>query len=131
MKNGMPPPWLGKTVALADFQSAPGTRLPASSLVYTWRLGNRVLTDSSGIGKSTLLATAPVRYRNADITVTVTSPDNSLVGEAATQQLMKQFPWLQPTLRNGVPVIELKPVNPNITSPADVLKAIQVIAESA
>ncbi len=73
-----------RLVALADLRSAPGTRLPSSSLVYTWRLGSRVLTDMSGIGKSTFIATAPVRYRNADISVTVTSPDNTLVGEART-----------------------------------------------
>lgn len=74
-----------RLVALADFRTAPGTRIPNSSLVYTWRLGNRVLTDSSGIGRSTLIAEAPVRYRNADITVTVTSQDSALVGEAATR----------------------------------------------
>ncbi len=73
-----------RLIALADLRSTPGTRLPASSLVYTWRLGNRVLTDSSGIGRSTLVAAAPVRYRNADVTVTVTSPDSALVGEART-----------------------------------------------
>lgn len=73
-----------RLIALADLRSAPGTRLPASSLIYTWKLGNRTLTDASGIGRSTLIATAPVRYRNADITLTVTSPDNSLVGEAKT-----------------------------------------------
>lgn len=73
-----------RLVALADLRTAPGTRLSSANLVYTWRLGNRVLTDSSGIGKSTLIATAPVRYRNADITVTVTSPDSTLVGEART-----------------------------------------------
>ncbi len=74
-----------RLVAVADLRSAPGTRLPASSLVYTWRLGDRVLTDASGIGRTTLIATAPVRYRNADITVTVTSPDSALVGEAVTR----------------------------------------------
>lgn len=73
-----------RLVALADFRSGPGTRLPPSSLVYTWRLGNRILTDSSGIGRSTLTATAPVRHRNADVSVTVTSPDSALVGEART-----------------------------------------------
>lgn len=73
-----------RLVALADFRSAPGTRLSNANLVYTWRLGNRILTDSSGIGRSSLVATAPVRYRNADISVTVTSPDNSLVAEART-----------------------------------------------
>jgi len=73
-----------RLVALADLRSAPGTRLSSANLIYTWRLGNRILTDSSGIGRSTLTAEAPVRYRNADITVTVTSPDNALVGEART-----------------------------------------------
>lgn len=73
-----------RLVAIPDLRSAPGTRLPASGLVYTWRLGNQVLTDSSGIGRSTLIATAPVRYRNANISVTVTSPDNTLVGQANT-----------------------------------------------
>ncbi len=73
-----------RLVAIADLRTDANTRLPASSLVYTWRLGNRLLTDESGIGRSTLVAQAPVRYRNADITVTVTSPDSSLVGEAST-----------------------------------------------
>lgn len=73
-----------RLIALADLRSSPGTRLPSANLVYTWRLGNRILTDSSGIGRSTLTATAPVRYRSADISVTVTSPDSSLVGEART-----------------------------------------------
>lgn len=73
-----------RLIAVADMRSSPGTRIPSSSLVYTWRLGNRILTDSSGIGRSILVATAPIRHRTADITVTVTSPDSSLVGEART-----------------------------------------------
>ena len=74
-----------RLMALADLRTAPGTRLPASSLVYTWRLGERILTDSSGVGRSTLIATAPVRYRSADISVTVTSPDSTLVAAASTR----------------------------------------------
>ncbi len=73
-----------RLVALADLRTAPATRLGSANLVYTWRLGDRILTDSSGIGRSTLIATAPVRYRNANVSVTVTSPDNTLVGEAST-----------------------------------------------
>ncbi|HRH55380.1 MAG TPA: hypothetical protein PK609_00765 [Candidatus Paceibacterota bacterium] len=73
-----------RLVALADMRTAAGARTQPQNLVYTWKLGSRVLTDYSGIGKSTLLATAPVRYRNAEITVTVTSQDQSLVGEART-----------------------------------------------
>ena len=73
-----------RLIALADLRSAPGTRLSPQSLVYTWRMGDRILTDHSGIGRSSLVATAPIRYRNADITVTVTSPDSRLVGFART-----------------------------------------------
>lgn len=72
-----------RLIAVADLRTSAGTRIPASSLVYTWRLGNRILTDVSGIGKSTITADAPVRYRNAPVMVTVTNPDNSLVGEAS------------------------------------------------
>lgn len=74
-----------RLVALADMRTAPGVRIPAANLVYRWKLGDRELTASSGIGRSTLVATAPVRYRNADISVTVTSQDGALVGEASTR----------------------------------------------
>jgi len=73
-----------RLIAVPDLRTDAGTRLPASGLVYTWRVADRILTDSSGIGRSTLVANAPVRHRNADITVTVTNPDSSLVGEAKT-----------------------------------------------
>lgn len=73
-----------RLLAISDLRTAAGTRIPANTLVYTWRVANRILTDASGVGKSTLVANAPVRYRNAEITVTVTSPDKSLVGEAKT-----------------------------------------------
>lgn len=99
-----------RLVAIADLRSSAGTRLPAASLIYTWKLGNRILTDSSGIGRSTLIATAPVRYRNADITVTVTSPDNSLVGEARTvvsatdpiARIYRNDPLLGPNFDNAL-----------------------------
>ncbi|HEY0948400.1 MAG TPA: hypothetical protein VGE53_02870 [Candidatus Paceibacterota bacterium] len=73
-----------RLIALADLRTSAGVRIPPQNLVYTWRLGDRVLTDASGIGKSALTATAPVRYRNADISVTVSSADSSLVAEART-----------------------------------------------
>lgn len=76
---------LVRLVAVTDFRTDPSTRIPASNLVYTWRHGDRILTDASGIGRSTLTARAPVRFRNADITVTVTSRDSALVAEAQTR----------------------------------------------
>jgi hypothetical protein len=100
-----------RLVAVADMRTAPGTRIPASSLVYTWRLGERILTDASGIGKSVLTAEAPVRYRNADITVTVTSQDQSLVGEARTRvspvdpvvRVYRNDPLLGPLFNQALP----------------------------
>lgn len=68
-----------RLVAIPDFRSAPATRIPASELVYTWKIGNKTLTDQSGIGKSTLTATAPVRYRDAEVSVTVATRAGTLV----------------------------------------------------
>ena len=73
-----------RLIAIPDLRTAPGTRLSAGSLIYNWRIGDQLLTDYSGIGRSTLTASAPPRYRNAVVTVTVTTPDNTLVGEAKT-----------------------------------------------
>lgn len=71
-------------IALPDFQSAPGVKIPPSSLVYTWRFGEKILESESGIGKNILRAKAPVRYRDARITVTVTTQDRALVAQAIT-----------------------------------------------
>jgi hypothetical protein len=53
-------------------------------LVYTWKWGDKVLGDQSGIGRSVLDVVAPVRYRDAQITVTVTNADSTIVAESAT-----------------------------------------------
>jgi hypothetical protein len=74
-----------RIVALTDFRLSNGTRISPSSLSYVWRLGNRILTEESGIGRSVLEATAPVRYRNADVSVTVTTTDETLVGFSQTR----------------------------------------------
>lgn len=73
-----------RLIAVPDVRTAPGSAVSAQSLVYTWRLNGRILLESSGIGKSVLSATAPVRYRDADITVTVATQDQSIVAEART-----------------------------------------------
>lgn len=72
-----------RLIAIPEFRSTAAARIDPATLIYTWKLGDRVLTDASGIGRSTLTATAPVRYRDADITLTVTNPDQSLVAQAA------------------------------------------------
>ncbi len=74
-----------RVVALADLRSNASTRLAPQNLVYTWKVGDQTLTDQSGMGRSVLSATAPIQYRDAEITVTVTSPSNpNLVAQAST-----------------------------------------------
>lgn len=73
-----------RIIALPELRGSNGAAIPADQLVYTWRNGEQVLQAASGIGKSVLTATAPVRYRDARISVTVTSQDSSVVAEAAT-----------------------------------------------
>lgn len=74
-----------RVIALPDLRTSAGTRMAPQNLSYTWKLGDQILTAESGIGRSVLVATAPVRYRDAQISVTVTSPDNpNMVAQAAT-----------------------------------------------
>ncbi len=73
-----------RLVAIPDFRSGNGAVIDPNKLVYTWKLGSRVLQDASGIGRSVLVATAPVRYRDADVSLLVTSQDSSVVAEATT-----------------------------------------------
>lgn len=72
-----------RLVALPDFRTAAGTPIPAKDLVYTWKNGDQILNDQSGIGRSVLDGVAPVRYRNAEITVTVTDKGHSFAGAAS------------------------------------------------
>lgn len=74
-----------RLVAFADFRTSTGARIPSSSLTYTWRLGNKILTQESGLGRSVLSATAPVRYRDADVSVTVMTADQTAVAYAETE----------------------------------------------
>jgi len=73
-----------RVVALADLRKSAATRIDPATLVYTWKFGNQVLESSSGIGKNVLDATAPVRYRDAQVSVTVMTQDGSRVAEAHT-----------------------------------------------
>jgi hypothetical protein len=72
-----------RIIAVPDLRTSAGVQIPASNLVYTWKNGSQILQSSSGIGKSVLSATAPVRYRDTTLTVTVTSQDSSVVGQAS------------------------------------------------
>ncbi|HEX2792303.1 MAG TPA: hypothetical protein VHO23_01125 [Candidatus Paceibacterota bacterium] len=73
-----------RVIALPDIRTAPGTRINPASLVYTWKLGDQVLQAQSGVGKSTLQAVAPPRYRDALLTLTVATVDNAIVAQTST-----------------------------------------------
>jgi hypothetical protein len=70
-------------VAIPDIRTAPGSRVSSDNLSYTWRLGDKILTAQSGIGKSSFVATAPQRYRDATISVTVTTRDQTIAARAS------------------------------------------------
>ncbi len=73
-----------RIIALPDLRTSAGTRLSARSLIYTWKWGDQILAEQSGIGRSLLDVKAPVRYRDAQISVTVTNAEQSLIAEAST-----------------------------------------------
>jgi hypothetical protein len=73
-----------RLVAIPDIRTSAGAVVPAANLVYTWKNGDQILEGSSGIGKSVLSAVAPPKWRDAGITVTVTTQDRSIVAQAAS-----------------------------------------------
>ena len=72
-----------RLVAIPDIRTSPGNRIPASVLSYTWKAGDRVFTTESGIGKSVLLSEAPLRYRDATVSVVVKTQDGSVAAAAS------------------------------------------------
>lgn len=78
-------PSLGRLrlVALADLRTSSGVRVANADTVYTWRLGSQILQSDSGLGKNVITATAPVRYRDAQISVTAATRDESVVAHAS------------------------------------------------
>jgi hypothetical protein len=69
-------------IALADLRLASG-RIDPNTLVYNWMLGTQQLQPQSGIGKSTLTVVAPIRYRDATVSVVVTNQAGNVVGKAS------------------------------------------------
>jgi hypothetical protein len=71
-----------RLVALADLRGASGA-IDSKNLVYSWKLGDQQLAPQSGLGRSVLMVTAPERYRNATVSVTVSSQDGGVNGQAS------------------------------------------------
>jgi hypothetical protein len=71
-----------RLVAMPDLRTSANTRLDPATLVYSWKFGDMLLQASSGIGRSVLVATAPPPFRDADIVLTVSSQDSTLVAQS-------------------------------------------------
>jgi hypothetical protein len=73
-----------RIVAMPDLRTTSNKILDPSTLTYTWSLGDQELDSDSGVGKSVLDASAPQEYRDADVSVVVSSPDGNEIAEADT-----------------------------------------------
>jgi hypothetical protein len=87
-----------RLVAIPDIRTSPTASIDPSKLVYTWKLGERTLTDASGVGRSVLVASAPIKYRDATISLIVTSQDSSVVAQATAEisprdPLVRMYPF--------------------------------------
>lgn len=71
-----------RLIAMPEFRNNSGV-IPPQTLTYTWKAGDRLLTEQSGVGRSVITAVAPIRYRDTTVTLTVSTPDNSVVGKAS------------------------------------------------
>jgi len=99
-----------RVVALPDLRTSSGDPIPPSSLVYTWKNGDQILQDQSGIGKSVLTAVAPVRYRDTTLSLTVATQNSSVVAYAQTAiaptdpfvRMYENDPLLGPRFENAL-----------------------------
>jgi hypothetical protein len=73
-----------RIVAIPDVRTSPSHALDPASLIYTWYLGDQELESDSGTGKSVLDANAPQQYRDATVSVTVSSPDGNEIAQSQT-----------------------------------------------
>lgn len=73
-----------RLVAIPDVRTAPSATIAPENLVYTWRRDSQILTQHSGIGRSSMDAIAPIRYRDVIVSVTVTTQDSAVVAYAET-----------------------------------------------
>jgi hypothetical protein len=69
-------------VAVPFFVDAKGVRINPKSLVYTWRILDRVPEGSSGVGRDTFVWTARAPFRATEIEVEAATPDGEAVARA-------------------------------------------------
>jgi len=90
--SSAPPLYLGKplvptggdvrVVALANLKDNNGRALNPKSLSYAWSVDGMQITRGSGIGQQALVVASPLQYRSRSVSVSVMSPDGSMVGGA-------------------------------------------------
>lgn len=73
-----------RLVAVPEIRDASGALVPNSRLSFVWKLGNKILEAQSGVGKNVLNAVAPVRYRDAQISVKVSTTDEVYAAQGST-----------------------------------------------
>jgi hypothetical protein len=88
-----PPLYLGKPsvplsgnvrmVAIANLKDASGKATSPSSYAYAWTVGGIQQSDSSGIGKSSIIVPSPLEYRDSIVSVVVTNASGSLTSSAS------------------------------------------------
>ncbi len=61
------------------------TVLSTQSLIYTWKEGDNVIGDSSGKGKNLFVFRGSVPLRTKTISVTVESPDHTMIADASIE----------------------------------------------
>jgi hypothetical protein len=69
-----------RVVAVANLRGASGKILDPNTLSYAWAVDGTQIANSSGIGKETIIVASPLQYRSREVSVTVMSSDDSLVG---------------------------------------------------
>ncbi len=76
-------PYQGTVLVAAVPSFSRGTSvMSAESLIYTWKEGDDVIGDSSGKGRSLFVFRGSIPMRPKTISVTVESPDHTMVAEA-------------------------------------------------
>lgn len=84
-KGGLLVPSEGRVriIAVTDLRTSPTSRVPTNQIAYTWKVGSQTLQADSGLGKNVLVATAPVRYRDAVVSVTATNQAKTVSAQAS------------------------------------------------
>lgn len=83
-----------RLVAMANVRGANGVPQNPATLSYVWTVDDTEIANSSGIGKSAIIVASPLQFRARTVSVTVKSPDGTLIGGDALS-----LDPLEPTVR--------------------------------